>query len=144
MPARQSLNMLGWVPLKTVYESDYGSLDSEEKGELDGDEVIEILDPTTGEVIEPDSVSLKCVVFHLLGNTHALQTSTIERRWFFGDLTLFGVLVVRMDSFVNLSFESLCLLLPRAATGCFVCARSLFRMCAGTFSIFVKPVLRRP
>lgn len=54
---------MGWVPLKSVDDSDYGSLDSEEKGELDGDEFIEILDPTTGEIIEPDSVSAKRVGF---------------------------------------------------------------------------------
>lgn len=72
--------MLGWVPLKTVYESDYGSLDSEEKGELDGDEVIEILDPTTGEVIEPDSVSLKRVDLHLLDNQCTVVSSYQHKR----------------------------------------------------------------
>lgn len=67
--------MLGWVPLKTVYESDYGSLDSEEKGELDGDEVIEILDPTTGEVIEPDSVSFFLGLFTLAWRHTAVFSS---------------------------------------------------------------------
>lgn len=48
---------MGWVPLRSVDESDAGSFDSEENGELDGEELIEFLDPATGVVIEPDSVS---------------------------------------------------------------------------------------
>lgn len=62
-PPSKTLNIVGWVPLKSVDDSDYGSLDSDEKAELDGEEFIEILDPTTGETIEPDSVSAKRVVF---------------------------------------------------------------------------------
>ena len=50
-----SLNLVGWVPLQSL-DSDAGSwYGSEEAAELDGEEFIEILDPTTGEVIMPDS-----------------------------------------------------------------------------------------
>eukprot|EP00752_Nemacystus_decipiens_P002251 g2132.t2 len=51
----QSLNIVGWVPLQGL-DSDAGSwYGSEEAAELDGEEYIEILDPTTGEIIMPDS-----------------------------------------------------------------------------------------
>lgn len=51
----QSLNVVGWVPLQSL-DSDAGSwYGSDEAAELDGEEFIEILDPTTGEVIMPDS-----------------------------------------------------------------------------------------
>lgn len=44
------------MPLRIVDDSDAGSLDSEEVGELYGEELIEFLDPATGVAIEPDSV----------------------------------------------------------------------------------------
>ncbi|CAM9143892.1 unnamed protein product [Scytosiphon promiscuus] len=51
----QALNIVGWAPLRSVDESDVGSCDSDENGELDGEELIELLDPATGVVIELDS-----------------------------------------------------------------------------------------
>lgn len=53
----QPLNMVGWVPLHSCEYSDWGSMDSEEKADLDGDEIIELLDPVEGDVISPESVS---------------------------------------------------------------------------------------
>lgn len=57
------MNPVGWLPIfayeNEMEDSDMESMDSEDRAELGGeDEVITILDPVTGDVIEPESVRI--------------------------------------------------------------------------------------
>lgn len=130
---------------------DYGSLGSEEKGELDGDEVIEILDPTTGEVIEPDSVSfdlrlfLRALAWRSIHGTAARSRphkSTPERRYVILVCTLTICVVVLVvcvrpllgkipNSKADVHLSLFCQ--GSSALLCFSQGLSLFRTGAGTF-----------
>lgn len=55
----QVVNWIGWVPLRLYDSSDVESLDSDERGEIEGEFLLEFRDPTNDDVVSPDSVSME-------------------------------------------------------------------------------------
>lgn len=53
----QAVNWIGWVPLRLYDSSDVESLTSDERGEAEGEHLLEFRDPTNDEIVSPLSVS---------------------------------------------------------------------------------------